>query len=108
MCNKKYITKDILLRNISADYINILFNTEYLITDEWSSRFISNYNKKSKYNKSLNTDLDIDSYLSNILVDLYERPLFIIEYLKDKINLDKTDDLIVNYKGYIINEISKK
>jgi hypothetical protein len=108
MSNKKYISKDILLDNISDNYINRLFLNEYLITDDWSNRFLKNYQKLSKYNKSLNTNLDINLYLSNILVDLYKRPLFIIEYLKEKIILDKTDDLIAKYKEYIIYEISKK
>lgn len=105
--NKKYVTKDILLNNISTHYINILFITEFLITDDWVSRFMRNYKKISKYNKALNTNsLDIQLYLSNILVDLYERPLYIRDFIKNKIG-NETDDITV-YKEFIITEISKK
>lgn len=105
--NKKYVTKEILLHNISTYYINILFSTEYLITDDWVSKFMKNYQKISKYNKLLNNNnLNINLYLSNILVDLYERPEYIIEFLKNKIK-NETDDISI-YKDFIINEICKK
>lgn len=119
--NKRYISKDVLLNNMSD--INSLFNTDAIILDNWSSYFIKNMNKdqgnlikalEEKYgghstHMHMMKDVDfikIESY-SEILISLFNEVGWLpIVWTLQKLKPKLTDEEVGRY--FILLEKCKK
>lgn len=102
--NKRYATKEAILKGLNYDYIISYRKADFIITDNWSDNFFKNINWNykdyentrdsfiKKYQFSSNM-VDIDNiegldnlkYLSNILINLEQNPTWIDIILTSKI-----------------------
>lgn len=64
--NKRYITKETILNAIkNGDSISKLVKADALITDNWASKFLDNYNFSSNY-QTLRVDIIKDTQYSSM------------------------------------------